>query len=761
MVEHIRIGDVAPRVHYVADGVQTGFTYPFPIFAEGDLEVRLDGLVQAAGFVVSGAGGSDGGAVHFAEPPPAGCAVSLRRELTVARSSDFQENGILRARTLNDELDYQVAALQEVKDSVGSALRLDPSEAGGATTLPLRRARANKLLGFDSTGAVMVFDRDGGALSLPFEGAVPRTVEDKLAERLSARDFGAVGDGAADDGPALQAAMNAAAASGKRLEIGEGTFRTSMPLTLPGAAAGLSMRGAILYAGPGGRAALTLGDGGAARNAAKLYEGLRVIRAAVSDWTDESDIGIVLRNLDASFVEVRQVEGFTIGLRTLGDERGFEDTTLMLGRIVNNKIGLDIRTATAAAWNTSVRYYGGHFAIASSLHPERSRYGVRFSAAPGAYISHNRHVFHGPGFELQARDRPAIVGIPFVSEVSSRAVIASAVRMEGCSPAVALHTGGAQDHVYEVAWASQGYNIGIEYAPSATRVGSVVRALHQAAGHREAAREVASVPNLRAAAFRFSNSEIGFDRLACLSSSVSGTPSRIPDFALPGLNDYQLTGRGVLLGPGRGLAFLVDARTCKEFALAVDADGARLVVQCFDIGMNLLTEASGALVRASGMSMQWSATARWWQGSADLEDGALTRLQVVRLAQPVFYALIGIAGFGIPYEARAMRLACDPSQSPAALWGLPDLPFGTRELATDLSWDPPPIAAGGTGQVNVPLPGARPGDFASAAWSSATSGAVFLAQVGATDVVTVTVLNRTAGPLDLNPGTVRARVVKA
>ena len=230
----------------------------------------------------------------------------------------------------------------------------------------------------------------------------------------------------------------------------------------------------------------------------------------MSDWTDESDIGIVLRNLDASFVEVRQVEGFTIGLRTLGDERGFEDTTLMLGRIVNNKIGLDIRTATAAAWNTSVRYYGGHFAIASSLHPERSRYGVRFSAAPGAYISHNRHVFHGPGFELQARDRPAIVGIPFLCEVSSRAVIASAVRMEGCSPAVALHTGGAQDHVYEVAWASQGYNIGIEYAPTATRVGSVVRALHQAAGHREAAREVASVPNLRAAAFRFSNTR---DRL--------------------------------------------------------------------------------------------------------------------------------------------------------------------------------------------------------------------------------------------------------
>lgn len=217
-----------------------------------------------------------------------------------------------------------------------------------------------------------------------------------------------------------------------------------------------------------------------------------------------------------------------------------------------------------------------------------------------------------------------------------------------------------------------------------------------------------------------------------------------------------------MLNPGRGLAFLVDARLCKEFALAVDADNPRLVVQCFDTGMNLLTEPeNGPMVRASGMSMQWSPAARWWQGSADMGDPALTRLQVVRLAQPVLYALIGIAGFGDPYEARAMRLACDPSHAPAALWGMPDLPFGARELAADLAWDSPAIAAGGTVQVNVPLPGARPGDFAGAALSLATSGVVFLAQVGATDVVTVTAWNRTAAALDLNPGTVRARVVKA
>lgn len=117
---------------------------------------------------------------------------------------------------------------------------------------------------------------------------------------------------------------------------------------------------------------------------------------------------------------------------------------------MNNKIGLDIHTATAAAWNTSVRYYGGHFAIASSLHPTLDRFGVRFSAAPGAYVAHNRHIFDGPGFELQAEGRP-IAGILFLCEVSSRAVWARALRMEACSPFVARHTGPAQDHVYEVA----------------------------------------------------------------------------------------------------------------------------------------------------------------------------------------------------------------------------------------------------------------------------------------------------------------------
>lgn len=758
MPEHIRIGDVSPRVHYVADGAQSAFPFPFPIFAAAELEVWADGLRQGYGFAVEGAGRSEGGTLRFAAPPRAGTRLALRRRQAIARTTDFQPNGVLRANTLNDELDRQVAALQEMRDEVGAALRLDPSEPPSGLVLPARAARADKLLGFDGTGAVTVLPRTG-QVTAAFAGAVPRSVEDKLGEVLSARDFGAVGDGVTDDGPALQAAMNAAAASGKHLVIGEGSFRSTMPLLLGGAAAGLTMRGAILHAGPAGTAALTLGDGGAVRNATKLYQGLRVIRASVSDWLNEADIGLVLRNLDASFVEIRQVEGFTIGIRTLGVERGFEDSSIHLGRIVNNRIGLDIRTETAAAWNTSMRYYGGHFAIASSLHTDKDRFGVRLSAAPGAYVAHNRHVFFAPGFELQARDRP-ISGIPFLCEVNSRAVLATGIRMEGCTPLVARHTANAQDHLYEIAWASQGYGIGVDYAPTASRVGAVVRALHQAAAHREFSREVANIPNLRAAAFRWSATQWGFERLACLSTNVNGTPTALPHFAFPALEDYVVTDRGVVLPGGRGLGFVVDARRCREFALSVEADNPRLVVQCFDAGMNLLTAAGGPLVRASGMSLLWNETARWWQGSADLSDADLTRLQVVRLEPQVAYAIIGVARIGVDYEVRALRLSCDPAQAAPLLFGMPDLPHGTRELKGEASWDPPSLAAGASAQVNVAVPGARPGDFVQASFGLSTSGLVFLAQIGAQDTVTVTAWNRSGIAIDMPAGTVRVRVVK-
>lgn len=70
--------------------------------------------------------------------------------------------------------------------------------------------------------------------SLPFStsrsGAVPRTIAARLADTVSVRDFGAIGDGVADDTAALAAAL----ASGARcIAMPEGIYRTTAPLAAP------------------------------------------------------------------------------------------------------------------------------------------------------------------------------------------------------------------------------------------------------------------------------------------------------------------------------------------------------------------------------------------------------------------------------------------------------------------------------------------------------------------------------------------------
>lgn len=768
MAEHIRIGDIAPRVHYVTNGMQSAFTYPFPIFDEADLEVRLDNVRQFSGFSVSGAGGSDGGQVAFDFPPAPGSRLTLRRSLRLARTTDFQDNGVLRARTLNDELDYQVAALQELEDEVKGAMRLDPSEYGDLT-LPSAGGRANKVLGFDAVGGIAMLNQTG-LVTNAFTGAVPRSVEDKLAEALTARDFGAVGDGVTDDGPALQAAMNAAAVSGRVLVIGEGTHRTTMPLALAGDAAGLIMRGAILYAGTWGQAALTVGSGGGFRNATRRYSGLRVLRATQSDWSSESDVGIRLVNMDSCVVEVLQVEGFTIGIQTLGDELGFEDSVLHLGRIVNNRYGLDIRTNTAAGWNNSITYVGGHFANASSVNQTLSRFGVRFSCAPGAYNRHNAHLFLGPAFELQRQGTPGTVdAIPFLVDVTdARAITARGIRMEQCSPYVARHTGGANDCLYEVGYVgTYGFTgAAVHYPSGATRAGGTVVALHQAAAAHGTPRLVAEAGNVRSRAFRWNSTDVGFEGMAVLSGNPSGPPTTLNGLCFPALSSIVLNNDNITLPTSRGIGFVVDCTLCKEFFLAAEGTTLRPFIAQFDGAENVLTDSAPVLF--SNMNTVWQGSPSfWWEGNADLDSlsagVALNRLQRVTLHGSAAYAVIGVRGGSASALLKALRLYVGGTDSPAILTG-GGRPWGSREITASMTYDPPSIAAGANATQAVTLPNIQGGDFVSVSHTAASayiewSGAITTTGAGGT--VTARATNRHASTaIDLASGTLLVRAIK-
>ncbi len=217
MADHIQIGDVSPRIQYVANGAQAQFTYPFPIFAAADMEVYLDAAKQGTGFTVVGAGASAGGSVTFAAAPASGVVVTLRRQIAIKRTSDFQESGEFRARAINDELDYQTAALQQVSDDVARSVRLSPTDAAADLTLPDKAARAGRFLACDADGKII---GAAGPANVP--------VSEFAATLLDDADAGAA---RTTLGLGTAAVKNAAAGSGHLLPAnGDGSSLTNLPL---------------------------------------------------------------------------------------------------------------------------------------------------------------------------------------------------------------------------------------------------------------------------------------------------------------------------------------------------------------------------------------------------------------------------------------------------------------------------------------------------------------------------------------------------
>ncbi len=230
--EHIKMPAVLPVVRVLANGSQTAFTYPFPVFTESDLKVFLNGALQSSGYMVAGAGTTAGGTVTFATAPANGVTVTLERRLDLERLTDFLEGGDFSARAINNELDFLTAAIQQVNRDQTAMLRYAPTENPAAIELPPKAARAGKALGFDNDGDPVAVSLEGSMAAPDFTasgmGAETRTSSDKFSDTISIKDFGAVGDGLTDDTLALQQAL----AAHDAVFLPPGTYLVTAPVTL-------------------------------------------------------------------------------------------------------------------------------------------------------------------------------------------------------------------------------------------------------------------------------------------------------------------------------------------------------------------------------------------------------------------------------------------------------------------------------------------------------------------------------------------------
>lgn len=146
------------RFSYVGDGVSTAFPFPARFLSNSDIIVAIDGVVQASGVVVSGAGNNSGGQVTFAIAPPVGVSVVLLRAPPLSQLIDFVNGQTVMEQTLDDGLDKLTMILQYLKDQLGRSIRLPElsPETGDDLILPLAADRAGKALVFDSNGALTV-----------------------------------------------------------------------------------------------------------------------------------------------------------------------------------------------------------------------------------------------------------------------------------------------------------------------------------------------------------------------------------------------------------------------------------------------------------------------------------------------------------------------------------------------------------------------------------------------------------------------------
>ena len=159
------INTTTTRVSYTGDGVTTAFAVPFVFFGASELEVISRVIATGAetvlalttNYTVSGGNGSTG-TVTAIVAPAATVQWVIRRKTARTQLVDYAPNDPFPADTHERALDRLTAQTQELGEDVDRSVKFAKSDPALSSELPNSVTRANKLAGFDATGALTVYD---------------------------------------------------------------------------------------------------------------------------------------------------------------------------------------------------------------------------------------------------------------------------------------------------------------------------------------------------------------------------------------------------------------------------------------------------------------------------------------------------------------------------------------------------------------------------------------------------------------------------
>lgn len=245
---------------------------------------------------------------------------------------------------------------------------------------------------------VVTVDSSSVAFTQAGSGALTTTAQAKMRQRVSILDFAGVDPtGATDSTAGITAAITyAKTLLAPELIVDYGTYLTSGPLTFD-----LPNHSTIRFLGlirssVSNNPAIRIGSA-SANTFGLTATGIKVQRTSFDTDALSASAGVQLRNLVASYVDIRRVEKFYDGVLCFGDQAngGFSYNEVHLGFIHDNLRNLYL-TASGVGYCNENNFYGGTFNH-SSGYPAVATTNLLINHFATSVLNNNR--FYGPSFE--------------------------------------------------------------------------------------------------------------------------------------------------------------------------------------------------------------------------------------------------------------------------------------------------------------------------------------------------------------------------
>ncbi len=246
---------------FTGNGVTTTFPFTYKVFSTADVQViRLTistgiettlTIVTDYNITLNGDQDSNpGGNIVLVAALSSLYKLTATSDIANLQPTDLTNQGGFYPEVITDALDRATIQIQQLADQTDRAIKIPISDGVLDMTTPGTADRASKYFVYDASGQPSVSSGSGTDTALRTDlanasaslagsrlsgfrqtgtGATARTVDAKLKDTVSVKDFGAIGDGVAND----TAAINAALATKKSVYFPSGTYMTTGGHVIP------------------------------------------------------------------------------------------------------------------------------------------------------------------------------------------------------------------------------------------------------------------------------------------------------------------------------------------------------------------------------------------------------------------------------------------------------------------------------------------------------------------------------------------------